>query len=365
MLLRVLACWLFCLTPALAGQVILNAATGKVIVGENETVQRFPASITKLMTAYVALDAVAAGTIDWQAALPVSAHAAAAPPVKLGLGQGQTITMQQAVHAILTRSSNDAARVIAEAVAGSEAAFARRMTQTARSIGMTHTTFRNASGLPDRGHLSTAVDLAKMIAALDLHHGKRLRPLFQATLAWRGQQLGPRNGTVASPHGAVLGKTGFTCDAGFTAAVLLEHGADRTAIVTLGNSRKAIRANAIANLVRGKLPKPASLGSPPVVIPRDVCARGSSSSRPGGWTISLGDFRTKAEARKAIATARKAGVRFRSHIATRMGRDGYHALLSTPSRESARKAERSLRQARLRTRILPPQKVLQAEFEPD
>ena len=364
MLLRILIFWLTSLVPALAGQVVMNTATGQVIAGSEETAPRFPASITKLMTAYMALDAVASGKIGWQAALPVSAHAAAAPPVKLGLRAGQTITMAQAVHAILTRSSNDAARVIAEAVSGSEAAFAQAMTQTARGLGMGQTTFRNASGLPDRGHLSTAVDLARMIAALDKRHGKRLRPLFRATLSFGGQALGPRNGTVASPSGSVLGKTGFTCDAGFTAALLLERGGQQTAIVTLGNPQKAARASAIATLARGKLPKVASLGSPPIVIPRDVCARGSKP-KFGGWTVSLGDFRTKAEAKKALSAARKAGVKFPGHIVTRDGRKGFHALLSAPSREAARKAERPLRRARLRTRILPPQKVAQAEFEPD
>ncbi len=368
MISRAVAVWLLCAVPAMAGQVVMNAATGQIIAGKDETAPRFPASITKLMTAYVALDAVAAGQVAWDAPLTVSAHAAAAPPVKLGLRAGQTISMKQAVHAILVRSSNDAARVIAEAVAGSEPAFAAKMTRIAGSLGMTQTTFRNASGLPDRGHISTAVDLAKMIVALDRKHGARLRPLFRKPLAWGGASLRPRNGTVASPTGSILGKTGFTCDAGFTAALLLHRGADRTAIVTLGNPRKAARSQAIAVLARGRVPSSGVIGSPPIIIPRDVCARGSRSaaqSRPGGWTISLGNFKTKTEARAALDQARKAGIKYQSHIVTREGREGYHALLSAPSRQKARDAERPLRKARLRTRIFPPEKVVQAEFEPD
>lgn len=350
-----------------AGQVILDGASGKVIAGKNESALRFPASITKLMTALVALDAVVAGEIGWTEPLRISKHAAGAPPVKLGLRAGGTIPMKTAVHAILTRSSNDAARVIAEAVSGSEGAFARRMNATARKLGMVSTTFRNASGLPDRGHLTTAVDLARMIVALDNRHGKRLRPLFRASLAWGGRSLGPRNGSVAAPSGSVLGKTGFTCDAGFTAAVLLQRKGKKTAIVTLGNPRKAIRAQSIARLARGRVPDVGTLGASPVVIPRDVCSRARKAKplTPGGWMISLGNFRSKAEARKALSKAQKSGVGFPGQVVTRGNRAGFHALLFAPSREAARKAERPLRQVRLRTRILPPEKVDQAEFEPD
>lgn len=348
---------------ARAGHIAVDVASGDILQQSAADLLRFPASITKLMTAFVALDAVAAGEIALDASLTVSANAAAAPPVKLGLRAGQQITLKTAIHAILTRSSNDAARAIAEGVAGSEAAFAQRMTAAARRLGMTDTVFRNASGLPNRGQVTTALDVARMIAALDRVHGDVMRPLFRAPLAWAGQQLAPRNGAVASPAGSVLGKTGFTCDAGFTAALLVERDGRQIAIVTLGNPRKAIRAQAIARLARGEVPTAAALADPPVVIPRDTCLAGRR--KPSGWTISLGVFRTEREARRALSAARKAGVSFAGRAVRRAGQPGFHALLAAPSRNAARDAVQPLRRARLRPRILRPQKVAAAEFEPD
>ena len=204
------------------------------------------------MTIYVALEAITAGAIAWDSELTVSATAAAAPPVKLGLKAGETIPLSTAIHAALTLSSNDAARVIAEAVAGTEADFARRMTDTAQVLGMTNTVFRNASGLPDRGHLSTAVDIARMIVAVDARYGDRLRPLFRTPLRWKGRSHAPRNGAVAAPDGAVFGKTGFTCDAGYTAAMLVERDGRRLALVTLANRSSSGRRTTLASLGRGE-----------------------------------------------------------------------------------------------------------------
>lgn len=360
--------------PAEAGQVILDAKSGRVLAAKNATQPRYPASITKLMTIFVALEAVKKGQIAWDAPLKVSARAAAAPPVKLGLRTDQTIRLDQAVHAALTLSSNDAARVIAEGIAGSEAGFATLMTATARRLGMGSSTFRNASGLPDRRQVTTAADLARLIAALDRDHGAHLRPLFRAPLVWKGKSRRPRNGTVASPQGSVLGKTGFTCDAGFTAAVLLIQGGRKTAIVTLANSGKGARAQAIAAMAKGRVTaRKAALnpGKAPIVLPKGTCGSAKRRATPAirrieaeGWMLSLGDFRTKTEARKALTQADKAGIGLPGLVAVRKGRDGFHALLGASDEEAARAAAKLLHTKRLRTRILPPQKVQAAGFRP-
>lgn len=360
--------------PVFAGQVILNAASGKVIAARDADKPRYPASITKLMTIHVALDAVASGKIGWNAPLKVSARAAGAPPVKLGLRAGETIPLSKAVHAALILSSNDAARVIAEAISGSESAFAKRMTQTARKLGMRSTTFKNASGLPDRGHVTTALDMARLMASVDQKHGKRLRPLFRAPLVWKGKTRGPRNGTVASPAGSVLGKTGFTCDAGFTAAVLLNIGGGKTAIVTLANTGKDMRANAIYALSKGRVSSAkAKLGKLPVVLPRSTCGRAAKAKsrmptvrriRAEGWMLSLGDFRTRDEAEKAIAQATTLGVGLPGLVVKRKGGKGFHALLGAPDSKTAKQAGNTLRGGRVRARILPPEKVAAAGFKP-
>lgn len=374
---RLILVFLSCLGAApgaIAGQAILDARNGKLIAGQDANAPRYPASITKLMTIYVALDALKKGEIDWNAPIKVSARAAAAPPVKLGLKAGQTIRLNQAVHAALTLSSNDAARVIAEAIAGSEAAFAQRMTITAQRLGMRASTFRNASGLPDRGHVTTAADMARLIAALDQTYGSKIRPLFRAPLIWKGRARAPRNGTVAAPKGSILGKTGFTCDAGFTAAVLLAKGSVKTAIVTLANPGKGVRAQTIAALAGGRLgPRKAALkpGRAPIVLPKGTC--GSAKRQPGpktrrikaeGWMLSLGDFRTKGEARKALAQAGATGISLPGLVAVRKGHKGYHALLGAPDPKAAKIAERQLRGRRVRARILPPEKVKAAGFKP-
>ena len=362
--------------PVSAGQVILKAASGKVIAARDADKPRYPASITKLMTIHVALDAVASGKIGWNAPLKVSARAAGAPPVKLGLRAGETIPLSKAVHAALILSSNDAARVIAEAVSGSESAFAKRMTQTARKLGMRSTTFKNASGLPDRGHVTTALDMARLMASVDKKHGKRLRPLFRAPLVWKGKTRRPRNGTVASPAGSVLGKTGFTCDAGFTAAVLLNKGGGKTAIVTLANTGKDMRANAIYALANGRVSgAKAKLGKLPVVLPRSTCGKAAKAKanarvpavrriRAEGWMLSLGDFRTRGEAEKASAEATTMGVGLPGLVVTRKGGKGFHALLGAPDSKTAKKAGTALRDGRVRVRILPPEKVAAAGFKP-
>jgi len=346
--------------PAHAGQIIIDATTGSVLAGSAETEPRFPASITKLMTIYVALEAVTAGEISWDSELIVSANAAAAPPVRLGLTAGETIPLSTAIHAALTLSSNDAARVIAEAVAGTEAAFARRMTDTAHALGMTNTVFRNASGLPDRDHLSTAADIARMIVAVDARYGDRLRPLFRAPLAWKGRSYAPRNTAVAAPVGAVFGKTGFTCDAGYTAAMLVERDGRRFALVTLANRSPGRRRMTLASLGRGEAAKVGpKLNLPPVVIPQDQCG-----GALGGWAISLGDFRNRAQAAAALSRARKAGEGLPGQILRRAGRQGFHVLLFARNKRAAVERAQKLARKRIRVRVMPPQKVARAGFEP-
>ena len=178
--------------------------------------------------------------------------------MKLGLTVGETIPLSTAIRAALTLSANDAARVIAEAVAGTEAAFVGRMTEDAQALGMTDTVFRNTSGLPDRCHLSTAADIARMIVAVDARSGDRLRPLFRAPLVWKGRSHAPRNGAVAAPDGAVFGKTGFTCDAGYTAAMLVEQDSRRLALVTLANRSSSGSSSATLSCARC----PVELASP-------------------------------------------------------------------------------------------------------
>lgn len=139
---------------------VVDADTGRVLHATNADTRNYPASLTKIMTLYMVFDALKRGEITLDTALRVSARAAGMQPSKLGLRQGTTIKVRDAILGLVTKSANDAAVVVAEALGGTEIEFARLMTARARALGMSRTTFRNASGLPNRRQLSTARDMA-------------------------------------------------------------------------------------------------------------------------------------------------------------------------------------------------------------
>src|SRR5271154_3536269 len=146
--------------------IVIDAETGNIVSEQNADAPNYPASLTKMMTLYLLFEALDKGRIKLDTPLSVSAYAAGQEPAKLGLQAGETVAVHDAILGRVTRSANDAAVVIAEGLAGSEDAFAQRMTAKAHALGMTNTTFRNASGLPDPGQMTTARDLSKLARAL-------------------------------------------------------------------------------------------------------------------------------------------------------------------------------------------------------
>lgn len=330
-----LALWLMLASIATAGEAIIDGATGRLIAGAEADKPRFPASTTKLMTIYVALEAAALGEVGLNADVQISKHAAKAPPVKLGLKAGETIRLSDAIHAALILSSNDAARAIAEAVSGTEVTFARRMTKMARTIGMLDTTFRNASGLPDNGHVTTAADIGRLILRLDQRHGAYLRRLFRTPMPWRGGTRSPRNGAVASVTGAKLGKTGFTCSAGYTAALLIETDTGLQAIATLANSDPGSRAESLRRLSRGRVAQHAF--TPPCFGSKTPKSSGKPSlASLGDWSLTLGVFPEKAEAIARLRRSRSVAPEADRIVATRATRDGFYAMVVAKSRAEAR-----------------------------
>ena len=168
--------------PSVSGKtayLIVDATSGREISSDQADELRHPASLTKLMTIYLTFSALDSGRLALGDSLPVSASALNAPPTKMGLPPGGSVSVRDAMMALVTRSANDAAVVLAEAIGGDEQNFARLMTQKARQIGMSSTVFRNASGLPNREQVTTARDLARFGIFLDqdgVHQGKRLLP---------------------------------------------------------------------------------------------------------------------------------------------------------------------------------------------
>jgi D-alanyl-D-alanine carboxypeptidase len=173
---------------------VMDARTGEVLHSRNADTRLHPASLTKMMTLYIAFEAVRLGEIDLDTQVRISANAAAEPPSKLGLRAGSTIRFRFLIRAAAIRSANDAATAIAEAISGSEAAFARRMNRTARALGMTRTTFRNAHGLTEDGHMSTARDMTLL--------GRRLvydYPQYYNIFSRREDMRGHRAGAQHEP----------------------------------------------------------------------------------------------------------------------------------------------------------------------
>ena len=153
---------LFAASPLRAApyaSIVIDARTGEVLYSENADTRLHPASLTKMMTLYIAFEEIQRGNISLDTMVTISKHAAAQPPSRLGLRSGQKIALRNLIRAAAIKSANDAATAIGEAISGSEADFARRMTRTAKALGMNNTTFKNAHGLTASGHLSTARDM--------------------------------------------------------------------------------------------------------------------------------------------------------------------------------------------------------------
>src|SRR5471030_65642 len=146
--------------------IVIDANSGEVLHEVNADGMNYPASLTKMMTLYLAFEALDNHQLKLDERLPVSAHAASRAPSKLGLVPGESVAVRDLILALVTKSANDAASVVAEGLAGSETAFAERMTQKSRRLGMKNTVFHNASGLPDPDNRTTARDLVTLARAL-------------------------------------------------------------------------------------------------------------------------------------------------------------------------------------------------------
>ncbi|MGH7932767.1 MAG: D-alanyl-D-alanine carboxypeptidase family protein [Candidatus Binataceae bacterium] len=195
--------------------IVIDAASGRVLESHNATAQTYPASLTKLMTLYLVFGALDSGKLTLNKELPVSAHAAAQPPTRLGLHRGETIAVESAILAIVTKSANDAAVVLGEALGGSEDHFAGMMTQEARQLGMTQTVFRNASGLPDPEERTSARDMATLALALIADYPQDYHFFSVRSFIFHGRVIAGHDHLLGEFPGADGLKTGYTHAAGY------------------------------------------------------------------------------------------------------------------------------------------------------
>ena len=221
---------------AMAGSAsfILDARTGKVLASENGDVLNHPASLTKMMTLYLAFEAINRGKLSWDSPIVMSKYAASRPPTKLGVKPGGTITVREAVYGMIVKSANDAASAMGEKLAGSESDFARMMTQKARQLGMSRTTFYNASGLPDSRQVTTARDMSTLGVALLKNFPKEYRLFSMVSFNFRGKTIRGHNNLMYRYEGMDGIKTGYTNASGFNLVSAVRDGNRRVVGVVLG-----------------------------------------------------------------------------------------------------------------------------------
>ncbi len=235
--------------------IVVDSATGEVLFAKNADARRYPASLTKIRTLYILFEEMQKGRYTEASKLQVSAKAAAQAPSKLGVKAGQTITVGEAIRALVTKSANDAAMVVAENVSGSEDAFAKRMTATARRIGMHGTTFRNPNGLPNPGQVTTARDMATLGLAVQTRFPEEYKYFSTRKFVFRGATYGNHNRLLGTVEGVDGIKTGYIRASGFNLVTSVKRDGRQLVAVVMGGATGRSRDAHMAELVRTWLPK--------------------------------------------------------------------------------------------------------------
>lgn len=231
------------------GAIVMDHDSGNVLYSVNADRRSYPASLTKVMTLYLLFDALESGKLRLDSTMPVSSHASVQSPSKLGLVPGDRISVEDAVLALVTKSANDVAVVIAEAIGGDEGEFAELMTRKAHQIGMANTTYRNASGLPNPGQISTPRDQATLARALIRTHGKYYHYFSTRQFRWRGQPISTHNRLMLRYPGADGIKTGYINASGFNLVASAKRDGRRLIGVVFGGDTAAWRDRNMAQIL--------------------------------------------------------------------------------------------------------------------
>jgi len=298
--------------------IVIDASSGRILHSENEDTRNYPASLTKIMTLYMAFEAIEQGRLTLNQELPVSRHAQNMEPSRLGLRRGQTIRVEDAILALVTKSANDAAVVLAEAMGGTESEFAEIMTDRARELGMSRTTFRNASGLPNRRQLSTARDMAILGLRIREDYPDYYEYFSTTHFEYGGRTYRNHNTLLSSYEGTDGIKTGYTRASGFNLVASVERNGRRIIGVVFGGETGDWRDRHMRNLLdRGfarlleeEMPTEllvAEAEQTSAPVPEEVEPQGDADSgvdlselQATRWTIQVGAF-SRAEAARTVA----------------------------------------------------------------
>lgn len=228
---------------------VADANTGEVLYSRRADTQRFPASITKVMTLYMVFEQVAAGQLQLTDRIVMSRYAASQRPSKLGLKAGESLTVDQAIRSLATKSANDVSVALAEHIAGSADAFARRMTLRARALGMSNSSFVNPNGLPDSRQVTTARDIFILSQATIRDFPQYYSYYQQQQFVFGNQVLANHNHLLRTMPGVDGIKTGFTNAAGFTLAASAVRDGRRLIAVVLGGPTRVARDSNVESLL--------------------------------------------------------------------------------------------------------------------
>jgi D-alanyl-D-alanine carboxypeptidase len=258
--------------PSIAAAIVVDMNSGAILHSQAAAVPRHPASLTKIMTLYVLFGYMRQGKLSPNSDLVVTQHAASQAPTKLGLKPGATIKVSDAIKALVTQSANDAATVIAENLAGSEENFARLMTQTARRLGMGNTTFRNASGLPNDGQITTARDMA-ILAAHVIHDYPEYYSVFETRyFTFKGRKYRNHNKLLFGYDGTDGIKTGYTRASGFNLTASVRRGNKHLVAVVLGGRTGSQRDAAMRALLDKHFPAASDVKPTPEQLKASIVA---------------------------------------------------------------------------------------------
>lgn len=274
---------------------VVDGNTGRELYGRNENALRHPASITKVMTLYLLFEQLESGRLHLDSRIPISAHAAAQPPTKIGLRPGQTISVEEAIKAIVTQSANDIAVAVAEDIGGSESNFAAMMTRKAHALGMLRTQYVNASGLPNDGQLTTAHDLAIL--------GRAIQERFPHDYRYFSTRFFHFHGVTYHNHNHLLGhvegidgiKTGYTRGSGFNLMTSVKRDHHFIVAVVLGGTSWASRDRIMDNLIEAHIDDGATRHTAPLIAEesrdgKDKNRREQASDRRDG-AAAIGETR--------------------------------------------------------------------------
>ena len=289
-------------SPAFSS-IIVDGNSGATLAATNPDATRHPASLTKIMTLYLLFERMDAGRMKLDTEMSVSEHASEQAPTKLGLRPGQTIRVEDAIKGLVTRSANDAAVVIAEAIGGDEDDFAKLMTRKARALGMSRTTYRNASGLPDDDQVTTARDQATLGRAIQERFPRYYRYFSTQTFNYHGQSIRNHNHLLGKVEGVDGIKTGYTRASGFNLVTSMRRGNRHLVGVVLGGRSGSSRDATMRSLLADNLDKAATKRTVASINDRNASETGADVAEAEGPSSSTQTVPSQAAVQVASADA--------------------------------------------------------------